>query len=85
MEFIAIGIRRKGIGLSNIKISNVIFKLLKHWNCKKVITIMPKANLSGRLAARIANVEVRMAILTGNLWLDKKGIKKFFSRTLICW
>lgn len=48
---------------------------------------MPKANFLGQIGAFLANVDYRYVILTGPIWLDRKGISrlilKFFEMIII--
>lgn len=76
VEFKNINITRRGIGFSNLFIIFKIYKILKSENFAKVITIMPKANILGQIASKLAYIKHRIVILTGNIWYDKKGIKR---------
>ena len=39
---------------------------------------MPKANLLGQIASSTTSVDNSYVILTGNIWLDRKGISRWF-------
>ena len=76
--FINIDINRKNIGLNNLKTIFNIYKILKSEKFFKVITIMPKANFLGQIAAKLASVKDRNVILTGPIWYDKRNLKRIF-------
>jgi len=73
-----IDIERTKKGLKNIKTIFRIRQILKLYGVKKVITLMPKANLLGQIASSTTGVDNSYVILTGNIWLDHKGISRWF-------
>lgn len=72
-----IGITRKKLGIDNFLTILRIVNIIKKYNVKKVITVMPKANLLGQIASKISGIKDSYAILTGNIWLDRTGLSRW--------
>jgi glycosyltransferase involved in cell wall biosynthesis len=53
-----------------------IFKILKFSKFDLVHTIMPKSGLIGMLASALARIPVRVHTFTGQVWANKKNIKR---------
>lgn len=52
--------------------------ILKKSNFDMTITITPKAGFLGTLASFIKRIPIRIHIFTGQVWVNKKGILRFF-------
>lgn len=73
-----IGISRRSLGITNlVTLFRTVFKI-KKFQSDQVITLMPKSNLIGQLAACLIGQKNRYMISTGNLWLSHTGIRRFF-------
>ena len=70
-------ISRRKIGIHDLWTIFKIMKCIKYYRVKKIITLMPKANLLGQVASRLSGIPNSYAILTGNIWLDKSGLTKW--------
>jgi glycosyltransferase involved in cell wall biosynthesis len=74
---------QRGISIKNDLLA--LFELVKFFKEKKfdsVHSITPKAGLLTMLASKIANVNLRIHIFTGQVWSTKKGLFRYFLRML---
>lgn len=60
----------------------VLFKIFRHYRFSSVHSITPKSGLLGMSAAFFARIPQRFHTFTGQIWVNSKGGKRFFFRSV---
>ena len=77
-KFIYLDIERKPSLIEDIRLLIQLIILLRKNKFNIVHTIMPKTGLVGMLAASLSSIRIRIHTFTGQVWVTKKGLIKFF-------
>lgn len=81
------GIQRNISLIKDFKVLLSLRKYLAKMQFDAVQTVTPKAALLGILAAKMANIKIRIHIFTGQVWHNKKGVfralLKSFDRLIV--
>ena len=61
-----------------------LIKIFHQENFASVHSITPKAGLLGMLAGWVVRIPLRIHTFTGQVWANKKGLKRFFLKKIDC-
>jgi glycosyltransferase involved in cell wall biosynthesis len=79
-----IAIQRNIALIEDVKVLFSLRNYLSAMQFDAVQTVTPKAALLGILAAKMANVKIRIHIFTGQVWHTKKGLFKSLLKKIDC-
>lgn len=82
IKIIEIPIERKVAIIKDIKALLCIYKICKQKKFKSVHTLTPKAGLLGMMASILSRVPIRIHTFQGEVWSNKRGIKKSIFKNL---
>ena len=81
-EVVNIAMRREIAPWHDLLALFSLVRIFRSQPAKAVISFTPKAGLLGMVAARLANVPVRIHYFTGQVWATAKGVKRLMLKTL---
>ena len=79
---VQIGIKREISIFSDAKTVIELYALFRRKRYDIVHSVTPKAGLLSMIAGYLANVPVRIHIFTGQVWVTRKGLSRWFLKTL---
>jgi glycosyltransferase involved in cell wall biosynthesis len=79
---IPIFIERKISPLADIKALFELYRLFRRERYDVVHSVTPKAGLLAMVAGFFANIPVRIHMFTGQVWVTKKGLKKYLLKIM---
>jgi len=79
---VQIGIKREISIFSDAKTVIELYALFRRKRYDIVHSVTPKAGLLSMFAGYLANVPVRIHIFTGQVWVTRKGLSRWFLKTL---
>ena len=82
IQYQEIKISRKPSFLNDILLLLYLIKIFRKYKFNSVHSIMPKSGFLSMLAARFVNIPNRFHTFTGQVWINKKGISRYFLRNI---
>ena len=82
IQYQEIKISRKPSFLNDILLLLYLIKIFRKYKFNSVHSIMPKSGFLSMLAARFINIPNRFHTFTGQVWINKKGISRYFLRNV---
>ena len=82
IQYQEIKILRKPSLFNDILLLLYLIKVFKKYKFNSVHSIMPKSGFLSMLAARFMNIPNRFHTFTGQVWINKKGVSRYFLRNV---